>query len=125
MLRSQTKSSYRYDLLVKGGNVVDPSQGLSAERDVAISGHRVARVAANIPESEALHVLRADGKIVTPGLIDVHTHVYDGVAPLGIPADPNCVAKGVTTAVDAGSSGAHTFPGLRKYQMKTLRTTYK
>ena len=125
MLRSQTKSSYRYDLLVKGGNVVDPSQGLSAERVVAISGHRVARVAANIPESEALHVLRADGKIVTPGLIDVHSHVYDGVAPLGIPADPNCVAKGVTTAVDAGSSGAHTFPGLRKYQMKTVRTTYK
>ena len=122
MLRSQTKSSYRYDLLVKGGRVVDPSQGLSAERDVAISGHRVARVAANISESEALHVIKADGKIVTPGLIDVHTHVYDGVAPLGIPADPNCVAKGVTTAVDAGSSGAHTFPGLRKYVINVADT---
>ena len=122
MLRSQTKSSYRYDLLVKGGRVVDPSQGLSAERDVAISGHRVARVAANIPESEALHVLKAADKIVTPGLIDIHTHVYDGVAPLGIPADPNCVAKGVTTAVDAGSSGAHTFPGLRKYVINVADT---
>ena len=122
MLRSQTKSSYRYDLLVKGGRVVDPSQGLSAERDVAISGHRVARVAANIPESEALHVLKAADKIVTPGLIDIHTHVYDGVAPLGIPADPNCVAKGVTTVVDAGSSGAHTFPGLRKYVINVADT---
>ena len=122
MLRSQTKSSYRYDLLVKGGKVVDPSQGLSAERDVAISGHRVARVAANISESDALHVLKAEGKIVTPGLIDIHTHVYDGVAPLGIPADPNCVAKGVTTAVDAGSSGAHTFPGLRKYVINVVDT---
>ena len=75
MLRAQTTSSYRYDLLVKGGKVVDPSQGLSAERDVAISGHRVARVAANISESEALHVIKANGKIVTPGLIDIHTHV--------------------------------------------------
>ena len=122
MLRSQTKSSYRYDLLVKGGKVVDPSQGLSAERDVAISGHRVARVAANISASDALHVLKAEGKIVTPGLIDIHTHVYDGVAPLGIPADPNCVAKGVTTAVDAGSSGAHTFPGFRKYVINVVDT---
>ena len=122
MLRSQTKSSYRYDLLVKGGKVVDPSQGLSAERDVAISGHRVARVAANISESDALHVLKAEGKIVTPGLIDIHTHVYDGVAPLGIPADPNCIAKGVTTAVDAGSSGAHTFPGFRKYVINVVDT---
>ena len=62
------------------------------------------------------------GKIVTPGLIDVHTHVYDGVAPLGIPADPNCIAKGVTTALDAGSSGAHTFPGLRKYVINVVDT---
>ena len=49
-------------------------------------------------------VLDARGKIVTPGLIDIHVHVYDGVAPLGIPADPNCIAKGVTTVVDAGSA---------------------
>ena len=59
---------------------------------------------------------------MTPGLIDVHTHVYDGVAPLGIPADPTCIAKGVTTALDAGSSGAHTFPGLRKYVINVVDT---
>ena len=100
----------RYDLVVKGGRVIDPAQNLSAPRDIAITGHRVARVATDIPATEARAVLDARGQLVTPGLIDIHTHVYDGVAPLGIPADPNCLAKGVTTAVDAGSAGAHTFP---------------
>ncbi len=111
-----------YDVLVKGGRVVDPSQGLSAPRDVGITGRRVARVAENIPDSQGRQVIDARGKIVTPGLIDIHVHVYDGVAPLGIPADPNCVAKGVTTVVDAGSAGAHTFPGLRKYVINTVDT---
>lgn len=112
----------RYDLLVRGGRVVDPSQNLFDDRDVAIAGGRIADVGAGIPESQASQVLNAKGKIVTPGLIDVHVHVYDGVAPLGIPADPNCVAKGVTTVVDAGSAGAHTFPGLRKYVIKASDT---
>jgi len=109
-LSTPAPSTGRYDLLVSGGRVVDPSQGLSAVRDVAIAGGKVARVAEGIPPGEAAKVLDARGRIVTPGLIDVHVHVYDGVAPLGIPADPNCIAKGVTTALDAGSAGAHTFP---------------
>jgi dihydroorotase len=104
----------RYDLLISGGRVVDPSQGLSAPHDVAVSGHTIARVAPAIPRADARRVLDAAGKIVTPGLIDVHVHVYDGVAPLGIPADPNCIAKGVTTVLDAGSAGAHTFPAFRR-----------
>src|SRR5262249_11710141 len=112
----------RYDLLIKGGRVVDPSQDLSGVRDVAILGHNVAKVAADIPESDARYVLDARGSVVTPGLIDVHVHVYDGVAPLAIPADPNCVAKGVTTVLDAGSAGAHTFPGFRKYVIDVAQT---
>ncbi len=112
----------KYDLVVKGGRVVDPSQSLSAARDVGIIGNKIARVTESIPKSEARRVLDAAGKIVTPGLIDSHTHVYDGVAPLGIPADPNCLAKGVTTAIDAGSSGAHTFPGFRKYIIDVVET---
>src|SRR5262249_52295250 len=93
LLRAQTRATApAYDLLVKGGRVVDPSQRLSAPRDVAITGHKIGRLAASIPESEARQVLDARGKIVTPGLIDIHVHVYDGVAPLGIPADPNCIA---------------------------------
>lgn len=122
LLRAQTAPSYRYELVVKGGRLVDPSQGISEERDIAVSGTKVARVAHDIPAAEALHVLDARGKIVTPGLIDVHVHVYDGVAPLGIPADPNCIAKGATTVVDAGSSGANTFPGLRKYVINVVDT---
>ena len=122
LLQAQSRPAARYDLLVRGGRVIDPAQGISAERDVAISGHTVARVAANIPETEARQVLDARGKFVTPGLIDIHVHVYDGVAPLGIPADPNCIAKGVTTVVDAGSAGAHTFPGLRKYVINVVDT---
>ncbi len=103
MLSAQTNSrAPRYDLLVRGGRVVDPSQNLFGDQDVAIAPGRIAQVAAGIPENEARQVLNAKGKIVTPGLIDVHVHVHDGVAPLGIPADPNCVVKGVTTVVDAG-----------------------
>jgi dihydroorotase len=122
LLKAQQPPSPRYDLVVKGGRVVDPSQSISAPRDVAISGTKIARLAPDIPAAEARNVLDAKGKIVTPGLIDVHTHVYDGVAPLGIPADPNCIAKGVTTALDAGSAGAHTFPGLRKYVINVVDT---
>ncbi|MBZ5516464.1 MAG: amidohydrolase/deacetylase family metallohydrolase [Acidobacteriia bacterium] len=121
-LRGQSEPAAPYDLLVRGGHVVDPAQGISDERDVAISGSKIARVAKSIPEAEARQVLSARGKIVTPGLIDIHVHVYDGVAPLGIPADPNCIAKGVTTVVDAGSAGAHTFPGLRRYVIEAVDT---
>lgn len=122
LLAAQATTRPRYDLLIRGGRVVDPGQGPSGERDVAITGHHIARVAASIPASEAQHVLDARGLIVTPGWIDVHVHVYDGVAPLGIPADPNCIAKGVTTAIDAGSAGANTFPGFRKYVINVVDT---
>ena len=122
LLATQTQAMPRYDLLIKGGQVIDPSQKLSAERDIAISGSKVARVASNLAETEARQILNARNRIVTPGLIDLHVHVYDGVAPLGIPADPNCIAKGVTTVVDAGSAGAHTFPGFRKYVINVVDT---
>ena len=122
LLAAQHNSIAPFDLIVKGGKVVDPSQGISALRDIAISGRKIARIAENIDTTQARRVLDASGKIVTPGLIDAHTHVYDGVAPLGIPADPNCIAKGVTTAIDAGSSGAHTFPGFRKYIIDVVQT---
>ena len=119
---SPLRDEKRYDLLLKGGRVIDVSQDLSAVRDIAILGHTIARVAVDIPAADAGHVLDVSGSVVTPGLIDVHVHVYDGVAPLGIPADPNCVAKGVTTVVDAGSAGAHTFPGFRKYVVDVSQT---
>jgi dihydroorotase len=122
LLAAQATAEPAFDLLIRGGRVVDPSQKLSTDLDVAISGTRIAKVGPNIPRETARQVLDARGKIVTPGLIDIHVHVYDGVAPLGIPADPTCVAKGVTTVVDAGSAGAHTFPGLRKYVIDVVET---
>ncbi len=122
LLEAQSQSTARYDLVIKGGRVVDPAQGLSEERDVAISGNKITRVAKTIAATDARQVLNARDKIVTPGLIDIHVHVYDGVAPLGIPADPNCIAKGVTTVVDAGSAGAHTFPGFRRYVINVVDT---
>src|SRR5262249_10783569 len=111
-----------YDLLIRGGRVIDPSQSVGAPRDVAIAGRTIAKVAESIAETDALHVLDVRGLLVTPGWIDLHVHVYDGGAPLGIPPDPNCVAKGVTTVLDAGSAGAHTFPGFRKYVIDVSQT---
>jgi len=122
LLAAQTAGVPVYDLLIRGGRLIDPSQNLSAELDVAILEGKVARIAANIAESQARQVLNAKGMIVTPGLVDIHVHVYDGVAPLGIPADPNCIAKGATSVVDAGSAGAHTFPGFRQYVVRMVET---
>lgn len=115
-------SGPRYDLLIAGGHVVDPSQALSAVRDVAVSGHQIARVAPNLPRGDAKQVIDATGLVVTPGLIDLHVHVYEGVTPIGLAADPNCVAKGVTTVVDAGSAGAHTFPAFLKQVITVVQT---
>src|SRR5262245_30932761 len=75
LLGAEQLAEKKYDLLVKGGKIVDPSQQLSAVRDVAITGHRVTSVAEEIPETQARQVLNARGKVVTPGLIDVHVHV--------------------------------------------------
>jgi dihydroorotase len=112
----------KYDLLIKGGRVIDPSQSLSAVRDVAIVGNKVASITPEIPEADARIVVDARGNIVTPGLVDIHVHVYDGVAPLAVPADPNCIAKGVTTVLDAGSAGAHTFPAFRRLVINNVDT---
>ncbi len=103
------------DLLIKGGKVVDPSQDLEDLRDVAIRDGKIARVEGDIPAAQARQVVDASGKIVTPGLIDLHTHVVPYVGPYGIEPDPYCLRRGVTTAVDAGTSGAFTFPAFRKF----------
>ena len=100
-----------YDLLIKGGTVVDPSQNIHGVNDVAIEDGKIARIAADIDASEAAQVVEVRGKVVTPGLIDLHTHVFAGVNANGV--DPNIggVRAGVTTMVDAGSSGCDTFGG--------------
>jgi dihydroorotase len=104
-----------YDLLIKGGVVVDPSQGLHQERDIALSRGIVELVEKDISADQAREVIDATGLLVTPGLIDIHVHVYPGVSHYGINADTHCLAHGVTTVMDAGSSGADTFEAFRRY----------
>jgi dihydroorotase len=111
-----------YDLLIRGGKVIDPSQDIEAVRDVAIASGKIARIDAQIPTGQAREVISAEGKIVTPGLIDIHTHVFPYVGPYGIEPDPYCVHRGVTTVIDAGTSGAFTFPAFRKFTIEKATT---
>lgn len=111
-----------YDLLIRRGKVIDPSQDLEAVRDVAVYQGRIARVDSEIPPAQAREVVEAHGKIVTPGLIDLHTHVFPYVGPYGIEPDPYFVTRGVTTIVDAGTSGAFTFPAFRRFIMERAAT---
>ncbi len=105
----------QYDLLLKGGDVIDPAQSLHARLDVAFSEGKVVAVSESIPIDQAGETIDCSGLLVAPGMIDLHVHVYWGVSHYGIWPDTHCVAKGVTTAVDAGSAGADTFPGFRKF----------
>jgi dihydroorotase len=111
-----------YDLLLKGGNVIDPSQDLRGALDVAVQDGKIARVAANIPVAEARRVVDVPGKTVTPGLIDLHTHVFDGVAANGVHPDIAGVHAGVTTVVDAGSSGCATFGAFPRHILPKCET---
>lgn len=120
--QEESTAGKRYDLLIRGGRVVDPSQDLDAARDVAIAGGKIAKVEANIPSSEARETINANGKIVTPGLIDIHTHVFPYVGPYGIEPDPYCLRRGVTSVVDAGTSGCFAFPAFRKFIIERAAT---
>ena len=104
-----------YDLLIKGGRVIDPSQKLNGALDVAIAAGKIAAVAANIPANRARETFDARGKIVTPGLINTHAHLYRYAYPISVDPDAVGFPAGVTTAIDAGSGGASTFLGFRKY----------
>ncbi|MBV9356953.1 MAG: amidohydrolase/deacetylase family metallohydrolase [Chloroflexi bacterium] len=112
-----------FDVVVRGGRVVDPSQELDRVADVGIRGGRIAAIAPDLL-SQGVHgdVVDARGLLVTPGWVDLHTHVFWGGAPLGIEPDPHCLRRGVTTAVDAGSAGASTFPAFKRYVIDVSAT---
>ena len=112
----------KYDILLKGGTVIDPAQQLHERRDVAIANGKIAAIERDIPANQAKQTVFATGKYVTPGLIDIHAHVYAGVTTWGIKADPVCTTTGVTTIVDAGSPSWATFPGFRDYISQPART---
>lgn len=110
------------DLVIKGGTAVDPAQGLHARRDIGIRRGQIVRVAPDIEAERPTEVLDAAGHLVTPGLIDIHVHVYPGVSHYGIDPDATCLSRGVTTVNDAGSAGADTFEGLRRYVISVSET---
>jgi dihydroorotase len=102
------------DLILRGGRVIDPGQGLDGVRDVGFANGKVAAIATRL-DSATAKVRDVSGLIVTPGLIDLHTHVYWGGTSLGIDAEEFCRTSGVTTAVDTGSAGPGNFMGFRKH----------
>jgi dihydroorotase len=104
-----------YDLILQGGRVIDPAQKLDAVMDVAFVGGKVAAVGKGLKAGAKTQTRDVTGKIVSPGLIDLHTHVYWGGTSLGIDAEEFCRTSGVTTAVDTGSAGPGNFHGFRRH----------
>jgi dihydroorotase len=122
-------STAKYDLLLKGGHVIDARNSVDAVRDVAIKDGKVALVAASIPAAEAGKTIDVAGLYVTPGLIDIHAHVYTGTGERGSYAGDNSVYPdgfsfrvGVTTLVDAGGSGHRNFEDFKDRVIDRSRT---
>ncbi len=112
----------KFDLVIKGGDVLDPSQALRGRRDIGIRFGLIEAVEAEIPAARALRVLDAAGKLVTPGLVDLHTHVYPYGSAIGIPADELVPYQCTTTCVSAGDAGANNFAAFRRYVVAQTRT---
>jgi dihydroorotase len=102
-----------YDLLLKNGRIIDPANKRDGRFDVAVIGNKIARVAPNIPAAHARKVVNAADYLVTPGLIDIHAHFDAQGAPLNLNPDYHALSSGVTTAVDAGSSGYKNFEAFK------------
>jgi dihydroorotase len=107
------------DLAITGGRVVDPARGIDGSLDIGVTGGRLTGPGEAGPAAETID---ASGLVLVPGLVDLHTHLYEGVSHYGIDPDANCLRRGVTTAVDAGSAGAQTFPGFRRYIVERAQT---
>jgi dihydroorotase len=129
LLLAAMASAQTYDILLKGGHVIDPKNNINAVMDVAIAGGKIAKVAAGIPASDARRVADVAGLYVTPGLVDIHVHVYANTGLPGVLTGDSSVApdafsfrSGVTTMVDAGTAGWRNFPDFRKKIIDRSRT---
>ncbi|GAB4023413.1 amidohydrolase/deacetylase family metallohydrolase [Spirosoma koreense] len=119
-----------YTIVIKGGHVIDPKNNLNGIMDVAISDGKIAQVAKNIDAKGAIQVVDAKGMLVTPGLIDIHTHVFFGTnldqtysnGPNALPPDGFTFRNGVTTIVDAGCSGWRDFETFKKQTIDLSQT---
>ena len=126
----QPSMAQSYDIVVKGGHVIDPKNGVDAVMDVGISNGKIALLSKDIDPKQGIQVVDAKGMYVTPGLIDIHTHDFYGTQPdhqyedgnLGIAPDGFSFRNGVTTVVDAGSSGWRTFPTFKAQTIDNSKT---
>src|SRR6266478_8715917 len=112
----------KFDLVIKGGEVLDPSQSLRGKRDIGIRWGVVEAIEAEIPAARASKTIDASGKLVTPGLIDLHCHVYPYGSAIGIPADELVQFQGTTTVVSAGDAGVNNLAALRRYIVAQSRS---
>ena len=119
---AQPGPGHKYDLVIKGGEVLDPSQGLRGPRDVAIHNGRIAAVEGEIAADRATQVLSAAGRLLLPGLVDMHSHVYPLASGIGLPADELVPATGTTTHVSAGDAGHNNFAGFDHWVIGQSRT---
>jgi len=111
----------KYDLVIANGDVLDPGQKVRGKRDLGIKHGQIAAVEASIPAARAVQRIDAAGKLVTPGLVDLHTHLVPHLG-LGLPADELVGITAVTSAVSAGDAGWHTFGAIRHYAIPQART---
>jgi len=111
----------KFDLVIKGGEVLDPSQSLRAKRDVGIRWGVVEAVDESIPAERALRTIDATGRLVMPGLVDLHCHVYPYGSAIGIPADELVQFQGTTTVVSAGDAGVNNLAALRRFIVAQTR----
>jgi len=107
------------DLALTGSRVLDPGPGIDDRLDIGVTAGRISAIGDAGPAAETID---ASGLVLVPGLVDLHTHVYAGVSHYGIDPDAHCLRRGVTTAVDAGSAGAQTFPGFYRYVIQPADT---
>jgi dihydroorotase len=128
-IAAATMAAQQYDLLLKGGHVIDPKNNVSRVMDVAVSAGKVAAVAENIPASSARRLADVKGLYVTPGLIDIHVHVYAGTGiaraytgDQSVYPDTFSFRSGTTTMVDAGTSGWRNFPDFKDRVIRRART---
>src|ERR1700737_1253663 len=112
----------KFDLVIKGGDVLDPSQSLRGKRDIGIRWGMIEAIEADIPAARALKSIDASGKLVTAGLIALHAHVYPYGSAIGIPADELAQFQCTTTMVSAGDAGVNNLAALRRYIVAQSRT---